>query len=174
MIGAARKSRDHMAMNRPLFLLLAALLATQPPLVHARQDKAPAKQSEAPPSYGPKLYSTPEEELAALRAFAARQKEAASRQEGQKRKLAPRRPTRLQVPSPPPSSDETSDYRPLPVPIPGPGVTPVVPSTPIPVHCVGATCIRADGVPLQPPVGNTSIDAAGRTCHQHGNFVQCF
>lgn len=160
-------------MNKPLALMLAALLASQPLLVHAQQDKAPAKPGEAPPAYGPRLYSTPEQELAALRAFAARQKEA-EKQEGPKRKLAQRRPTRLQVPPPPPPSYETSGYRPLPVPIPGPGVTPVVPSTPMPVHCVGATCIRADGVPLQPPVGNTSIDAAGRTCHQHGNFVQCF
>lgn len=162
-----------MAMNQSLALMLASLLATQPLLVHAQQDKAPAKPSEAPPSYGPKLYSTPEEELAALRAFAARQKEAA-KQGGAKRQLAQRRPTRLQVPPPPPSSYETSGYRPLPVPIPGPGVTPVVPSTPMPVTCVGATCTRADGVPLQPPVGNTTIDATGRTCHQHGNFVQCF
>lgn len=173
MVGAAPESRDHIAMNKPLALMLAALLASQPQLVHAQQDKAPAKTSEAPPAYGPKLYATPEEELAALRAFAARQKEAA-KQDGPKRKLAQRRPTRLQVPPPPPPSQETSGYRPLPVPIPGPGVTPVVPSTPMPVHCVGATCIRADGVPLQAPVGNTSIDAAGRTCHQHGNFVQCF
>ena len=173
MIGAASESRDHIAMNKSLALMLASLLAAQPLLVHAQQDKPPAKQNEAPPSYGPRLYSTPEEELAALRAFAARQKEAAQ-QGGAKRQLAQRRPTRLQVPPPPPSSYETSGYRPLPVSIPGPGVTPVAPSTPMPVTCVGATCTRADGVPLQAPVGNTSIDAAGRTCHHNGNFVQCF
>lgn len=159
-------------MNKSFALMLAALLVTQPLLAYAQQDKTPAKEGEAP-SYGPRLYSTPEEELAALRAFAARQKEAAKQGDAQ-RKLAQRRPTRLQVPPPPTSSYETSGYRPLPVPIPGHGVNPVVPSTPMPVNCVGATCVRADGVPLQPPVGNTSIDANGRTCHQHGNFVQCF
>ena len=151
---------------------VAILFAGQPLLALAQQTPPPDKL-DPPLVYGPKLHTTPEEQAAAMRAVAERNKREAQKDPA-RRKRAPRRPTRQQFIPMAPSPTTTSGYTPMPVPIPGPGVTPVVPSRPVPVECFGASCIRADGGVTPAPVGNTSVDAGGRQCVQNGNFVQCF
>lgn len=150
----------------------AILIAGQPLAALAQQTPPPDKK-DPPLVYAPKLHTTPEEEAAAMRAVAERNKREAQK-DPVRRKLAPRRPTRQQPITMPPSPSSTSGYTPMPVPIPGAGVTPVVPSRPVPVECIGATCIRADGGVTPPPVGSASVDASGRQCVRNGNFVQCF
>lgn len=160
-------------MDRLCALTLAMLVAAQPVAALAQ---AAAKQ-DVPPPYGPRLYATPAEEAEAMRAAALRaeEKQAAARRQAEPgKRLAPRRPTRQHVIEMPPSAYSTSGYRQMPVPIPGPGVTPIVPSRPVPVDCIGNACISADGVLVPPPIGSTTITPAGRTCTQIGNFLQCY
>jgi hypothetical protein len=152
---------------------LATILFAAPPLAALAQSTPPPEKLDPPLSYGPKLHTTQEEQAAAMRAVAERNKREAQKDPA-RRKLAPRRPTRQQPIPMPPSPYSTSGYVPAPVPAPSAGVTPVVPSRPVPVECFGATCVRADGVPMPPPVGNTTVDADGRQCVKNGNFVQCF
>lgn len=160
--------------------LIALLMAVQPLAALAQESRAPQKPvagQDVPPPYGPSLYDTPSQEAGAMKAAAKRaeEKQAAARRKAEPNlKLGPRRPTRQAIITMPPSAYDTSGYRPMPVPIPGPGVTPIVPSRPMPVECFGNTCIRADGALQPPPIGTTSVDATGRTCTQNGNFVQCY
>lgn len=164
-------------MNTLHAALIAILVAGQPLGAFAQvaqQHATPPPEKKDPPlAYGPKLHETPEQQAAAMRAVAERNKREAQKDPA-RRKLAPRRPTRQAVITMPPSPSATSGYVPMPVPMPHPGVTPIVPSPPAPVTCIGATCTGAGSLPLPPPVGNTTIDAHGRQCVQNGNFVQCF
>lgn len=164
-------------MNILSVTLIACLVAAQPLTAFAQaaqgQRTPPPEKKDPPLVYGPKLHSTPEEQAAAMRAVAERNKREAQKDPA-RRKLAPRRPTRQTLITMPPSASSTPAYVPMPVPAPLPGVTPIVPSPPVPVTCIGATCVRPGGVPLPPPVGNTTIDGNGRQCVQNGNFVQCF
>jgi hypothetical protein len=172
VFGIRTDSRDHGAMKILSAAVVAILIAGQPLLAFAQQTPPPDKE-DPPMAYGPKLHTTPEEQAAAMRAVAERNKREWQKDPA-RRKLAPRRPTRQQPIAMPPTPTTTSGYTPMPVPNPSAGVTPVVPSRPVPVECFGATCIRADGVATPPAVGTTSVDATGRQCVQNGNFVQCF
>ncbi|HEY1044648.1 MAG TPA: hypothetical protein VGE60_12370 [Telluria sp.] len=154
-------------------LALVAILAAAQPLAALAQQTPPPDKKDPPLVYGPKLHNSPEQEAAAMRAVAERNRKA-WQDNPATRKLAPRRPTRQDIITMPPSPYSTSGYVPMPVPAPSVGVTPIVPSPPVPVDCIGATCLRAGGLPLPPPVGHTTIDANGRQCVQNGNFVQCF